>query len=169
VISDGGRSVVISQPTWATTVGAVCTSKKALALMANLLVNRPAWVNTVVWRALAPNDAATRTTTLVSKLAAAQDAAEAAGAATPGSAGAKKKSKPKAKKSKPKITSSNAADADSYKALQEVVFPRKPASMTQPQLFERLFTNSLEMYRIENTTPTAEERAKRLTTTEVID
>ena len=163
-ITDGDRSIVITQPSWATTVGAVCSSKKALALMANLLVNRPAWVNTVVWRTLAPDDAQTQASTLVSKLKAAQDAAEAAVAAPAGSNNKKKKPK-----KKPKITSSNAADAASYKALQELVFPRTQANLTQTKLIERLFTISLEMYRIENTTPTAEERAKRLVTTDVID
>jgi hypothetical protein len=168
-IKEGDRKIVIGRPTWATTVGDVCTSKKALALMANLLVNRPAWVNTVLWRALAPSDASTKTAALVTKLIAAQDAADAsAPTATP--AKGKKKGKGKAKaKQKPDITSSNTADAASYKALQELVFPPKTASVGQAQLLERLYTISLEMYRIENTTPTAEERAKRLVTTEVID
>ena len=79
-IKDGDRSVRIDAPAWAATVGAVCTSKKALALMANLLVNRPAWVNTVVWRALAPDDVSTQASGLVTKLTAAQDAAEQAAA-----------------------------------------------------------------------------------------
>ena len=79
---------------------------------------------------------------------------------------AKKKAKPKGK---PDITSANAADPAAYKALQELVWPAKPATLAQSDLVERLYTIALEMYRIEHTTPTAEDRAKRLVTTEVID
>jgi hypothetical protein len=174
-IKDGDRSVRIDAPGWAATVGTVCTSKKALALMANLLVNRPAWVNTVVWRALAPDDVSTQASALVTKLTAAQDAAEqaaasAAATASPPSTGGKKKPKAKTKaKTKPTITAANAADTDAYKAVQELVFPRASGAPTQDALYERLMTIALEMYRIEHTTPTAEERARRLVTTDVID
>ena len=174
-IKDGDRSVRIDAPAWAATVGAVCTSKKALALMANLLVNRPAWVNTVVWRALAPDDVSTQASGLVTKLTAAQDAAEqaaasAAATASPPSTRGKKKPEAKAKaKAKATITEANAADAQAYKALQELVFPRASRAPAQNALYERLMTIALEMYRIENTKPTAEERARRLVTTDVID
>jgi hypothetical protein len=162
-ITHGDRKIVLSTPAWATTIGAVCTSKKALALMANLLVNRPAWTNTAVWRALAPADAADQAHALVAQLIAAQDAAEA-GAAPP--AGAKRRRR---RRGKPDITAGNAADPAAYKALQELVWPRLPGSVPQGPLTERLYTISLELYRIEHTTPTAETRAKRLVTTEVID
>jgi hypothetical protein len=175
-IKSGNRSIKLSAPATATTVGKVCTSKKALALMANLLVNRPAWVHTVVWKALAPADAPTKAAELVDKLVAAQDAAEdqaakeaeeaAKNAPAPKGKPPKKKPKPK---SKPEITAANAADQASYKALQELVWPALTAAPAQSALVERLYTISLEMYRIENTTPTAEQRAKRLVTTEVID
>jgi hypothetical protein len=176
-IKDGDRSITIDAPAWAATVGTVCTSKKALALMANLLVNRPAWVNTVVWRALAPDDVSTQASALVTKLTAAQDAAEqaaasAAATASPPSTQAKKQPKAKAKakaKAKTTITAGNAADADAYKALQELVFPRASGAPKQDALYERLMTIALEMYRIENTKPTAEERARRLVTTDVLD
>jgi hypothetical protein len=184
-IKSGGRTIKLGPPSTATTVGQVCTSKKAMALMANLLVNRPAWVNTVVWRALAPKDADTKAAELVDRLIAAQDAAEAktaaeaaeaeaaaAAAAPPPAPGKKPKAKPKPKakaKAKPEITAANAADPAAYKALQELVWPAKTASLAQTDLVERLYTISLEMYRIEKTTPTAETRAKRLVTTEVID
>jgi hypothetical protein len=177
-IKSGARTIKLSAPSTATTVGQVCTSKKALALMANLLVNRPAWVNTVVWRALAPTDAQAKATELVDKLVAAQDAADdatakvaadAAAAAPPPPKG-KKAPKAKAKaKGKPDITAANAADPVAYKALQELVWPAKTASLAQAGLTERLYTIALEMYRIENTTPDAEARSKRLVTTEVID
>lgn len=163
VIKHGDRKIVLSTPTWATTIGAVCSSKKALALMANLLVNRPAWTNTAVWRALAPADAADQAHTLVEKLIAAQDAAEAAAAPPPTAKRRRRRG------GKPDVTAANAADPASYKALQELVWPRMPASVPQGPLTERLYTISLELYRIENTTPTAETRAKRLVTTEVID
>jgi len=180
-IKSGGRTIKLSAPSTATTVGQVCTSKKAMALMANLLVNRPAWVNTVVWRALAPKDAGTKAAELVDKLVAAQDAADEAtakaaadaaaaeaAAAPPGKKPKKAKAKAKAK-AKPEITAANAADPAAYKALQELVWPAKTASLAQTDLVERLYTISLEMYRIENTTPTTETRAKRMVTTEVID
>ena len=183
-IKSGGRTIKLSAPSTATTVGAVCTSTKAMALMANLLVNRPAWVNTVVWRALAPKDADTKAAELVDKLVAAQDAADdatakaaadaAAAEAAAAPPGKKPKAKPKAKakakaKAKGEITAANAADPAAYKALQELVWPAKTASLAQTELVERLYTISLEMYRIENTTPTTEKRAQRLVTTEVID
>jgi hypothetical protein len=178
-IKSGGRTIKLSAPSTATTVGQVCTSKKAMALMANLLVNRPAWVNTVVWRALAPKDAETKAAELVDKLVAAQDAADEATAKAAADAAAaeaaaappgKKRKKAKAKaKAKPEITAANAADPAAYKALQELVWPAKTASLAQTDLVERLYTISLEMYRIENTTPTTETRAKRMVTTEVID
>ncbi|MEO8690986.1 MAG: hypothetical protein ABI611_22580, partial [Solirubrobacteraceae bacterium] len=109
-IRSGGRTIRLSAPSTTTTVGQVCTSKKAMALMANLLVNRPAWVNTVVWRALAPADAEAKAAELVDRLIAAQDAtedaetkraaeavaAEAAAAPAP-PPGKKAKAKPKAK------------------------------------------------------------------------
>jgi hypothetical protein len=173
MIKDGDRSVRIDAPAWAATVGTVCTSKKALALMANLLVNRPGWVNTVVWRALAPDDVSTQASALVSKLTAAQDAADqaaasAAATASPPSTRGKKKPEAKAK-TKPTINAANAADTEAYRAVQELVCPRASGAPTQDALYERLMTIALEMYRIENTTPSAEERARRLVTTDVID
>ena len=182
-IKSGGRTIKLSAPSTATTVGAVCTSKKAMALMANLLVNRPAWVNTVVWRALAPKDADTKAAELVDKLDRragrrrrrdGQGGGRRRGGRGRGrtAAGKKPKAKPKAKakaKAKAEITAANAADPAAYKALQELVWPAKTASLAQTELVERLYTISLEMYRIENTTPTTEKRAQRLVTTEVID
>lgn len=170
-ITQGDRKVRIDAPGWAATVGTVCTSKKALALMANLLVNRPAWVNTVVWRVLVRDDVSTQASALVTKLTAAQDAAEQASASAappPPSTAGKKKSRAKPKP-KPTITAANAADADAYKALQRLVFPPASGAPAQAALYDRLMTIALEMYRIENTKPTAEERARRLVTTDVID
>ena len=109
----------------------------------------------------------------MTKLTAAQDAAEqaaasAAGTASPPSSHGKTKAKAKTK-TKTTITAANAADADAYKALQELVFPRASGAPKQDALYERLMTIALEMYRIENTKPTAEERARRLVTTDVLD
>ena len=173
-IKSGARTIKLNTPSWATTVGQVCTSKKALALMANLLVNRPAWVHTIVWRALTPKDTQAKAAELVDKLVAAQDAADGAAATAAADAAAAASPPRKGKKApkrtaKPDITAANAADAAAYKALQELVWPAQTARPAQTELVERLYTISLEMYRIENTTPTAETRAKRLVTTEVID
>jgi hypothetical protein len=51
-----GRKVVVARPPWATTVGAICTTAKARALIVNLMTNRPAWVPVAVWRAITPRE-----------------------------------------------------------------------------------------------------------------
>jgi hypothetical protein len=51
-----GRKVVVAEPTWATTVGAICTTAKARALIVNLMTNRPAWAPVAVWRAITPRE-----------------------------------------------------------------------------------------------------------------
>ena len=167
VITSGDRKIKIAEPSWATTVGAVCTSKKAMALMANLLVNRPAWVNTVVWRALAPDDVVKQAAELVDQIVAAQDAKEPAPAPAPAPT---KKKKGKAKpKGKPDITESSVADKDAYKKLQALIYPKLPAGLAQGPLVERLYEIALEMYTIENTHPGPADRARRLVTTELVD
>jgi hypothetical protein len=50
------RKVVLARPSWATTVGAICTTAKARALIVNLKTNRPAWVPVAVWRAITPRE-----------------------------------------------------------------------------------------------------------------
>jgi hypothetical protein len=146
----GKRTITFAAPSDHTTVGAMCTTPKTLGAAANLLVNRPAWVELTVWKVLAGNDPAATADGLLGKIVAAQDAAEAqAAAVTPAPAPTTKpKGKPKPAPL-PVIEAANVVDKASYESLRRLVWP-KAAAMSESALMAAFNTEALELYKAED-------------------
>jgi hypothetical protein len=116
---------------------------------ANLLVNRPAWVELTVWKVLAGADSAATADTLLGQIVAAQDAAEAAAAATvPPAPAPKTKGKPKPPPLVA-IDGTNVVDKASYEALRRLVWP-KATAMPETALMAAFNARALELYKAED-------------------
>ena len=149
----GKRTVKLTAPADAAKVSDVCTTTKTLGAAANLLVNRPAWVELSLWKVLAGADASVTADSLLNAVVAAQDAAEAkAAAAAPAAPAATPKKKGKGQpKAVPvvAIDGANVVDKTNYEALRRLVWP-KAAAMSEAALMASFNARALELYKTED-------------------
>jgi hypothetical protein len=145
----GKRTVKLAAPADHATVGGICATAKGLGAAANLLVNRPAWVELTIWKVLAGADPASTVDTLLTQIAAAQDAAEAQAAAA---AAPMPGTKP-ADKAKPKppvtIDATNAVDKTDFEALRRLVWP-KAVTLSESALLAAFNAQALVLYKAED-------------------
>src|SRR5256886_3843553 len=136
----GGKTVTLKGAVWSVeltmpashlTVGDACTSEQALAVVADLLPNRPNYVQTAVWRA----GSLPHTDAQVTAPLAAIESAVPAPIPAPAPAGKKKK---KAKPvPPPTLTAATVVDKKSFAAIQELLWPRvEPADSSLISHFE---------------------------------
>jgi hypothetical protein len=145
----GKRTVKLAAPVDRATVGDVCATAKGLGAAANLLVNRPAWVELTVWKILAGADPASTVDTLVTQIVSAQDAAEAkAAAAVPPVPGTKPAGKAKPKPPET-IDATNAVDKTNLEALRRLVWP-KAVALSESALLAAFNTQALVLYKAED-------------------
>ena len=159
------RSLVLTMPSAHLTVGDACGSEKALAVIADLLPNRPAYVQTAVWRAESPADAETQITALLAAIEAAQPA-PAPPPAPPG----KKKKKKAAAPAVPSITESTVVDKKSFQAIQGLLWPSTAAD--DDTLISTFEASAVELYKSEKAQKGAssyKNRARRLATAHVVN
>jgi len=157
-------SVELTMPAAHLTVGGVCTSEQALAVVADLLPNRPNYVQTAVWRAGSPTNADAQITALLAAI----DAAQPAPIPAPAPAGKKKK---KAKPTPPPtLTAATVVDKKSFAAIQALLWPSvAPDDSTLISQFEAA---AIELYKSEKKQKGAssyKNRARRLATAHVPD
>jgi hypothetical protein len=120
-------TIKLSAPAKVATIGEVCTDERLKLAVANIFPNRPAWMGAIVWRSLVSGDPQALAADLIAKIVKAEEAKP------PPPADAKKEpeAKPDAKKkpakakapAKPEITEAMAADKQSFKDLQALVWP----------------------------------------------
>jgi hypothetical protein len=168
----GDKTITVKGPVWTVeltmpephlTVGDICTSEQALAVIADLLPNRPNYVQTAVWRAGTPSNTDTQITALLAAIDTAQPAPPA-----PAAAGKKKK---KAKPAPPPtLTEATVVDKKSFATIRELLWPSvAPDDQTLISQFEAA---AIELYKSEKKQKGAssyKNRARRLATAHVVD
>ncbi|HKG24408.1 MAG TPA: hypothetical protein VKB09_02120, partial [Thermomicrobiales bacterium] len=148
----GKRTIQLTAPADRATVGDLCSTPKTLGAAANLLVNRPAWVELSIWKILAGADASSTADTLLAQIVAAQDAAEAQAAATAPPAPAPTTKKPKGQPKPPPlvaIDAANVVDKTSFEALRRLVWP-KATTMSETALVAAFNAQALALYKVED-------------------
>lgn len=156
------RSVMLAMPGDHLTVGQACESEQALAVIADLLPNRPNYVETAVWRAESPSDANTQIAALLASIEAAQPAEAPA-------AGVKKKKKKAKAAGPPALTEATVVDKEDYAKIRALLWPT--VAVDDDTLISNFEAAAIELYKGERKQGGAssyKSRARRLATAHVV-
>ncbi len=147
-------TIKLSAPTKVATIGEACTDERLKLAVANIFPNRPNWMGAIVWRSLISGDPQALAADLIAKIVKAEDAKP-----PPPEAKKEPEAKPDPKKkepakkakapAKPELTETTAADKQSFKDLQALVWPSGDKA-DQDKLLANFNATVLQFYKGED-------------------
>ncbi len=147
-------TIKLTAPAKVATIGEACTDERLKLAVANIFPNRPGWMSALVWRSLISGDPQTQVADLIAKIVKAEEAKppppEAKKEPEPAPDPKKKEPAKKAKApAKPELTEATAADKQSFKDLQALVWPSGDKA-DQDKLLANFNATVLQFYKGED-------------------